>query len=108
MDTEKQGCEADADDAELDDLLRRKDESRQRNSAKARGRLIRWLIRTALGAVIFGYLASRYDWGKYILYVWVPLAVLSLISITIRSASIERLCQKLENEAPALRERNED
>ncbi len=46
-----------------------------------RAKLRNWFIRTSIGAVVFGYLATQYSWARWILYIWIPLAVLSLLAI---------------------------
>lgn len=46
-----------------------------------RTKLRNWFIRTSIGAVMFGYLATQYSWARWILYIWIPLAILSLVAI---------------------------
>lgn len=46
-----------------------------------RAKLRNWFIRTSIGAVLFGFLAMRFPWARWILYIWIPLATLSLMAI---------------------------
>jgi len=48
-----------------------------------RRKLILWLVRTVIGALLFGWLANTYPWGKWVLITWIPLAILSLVAIIV-------------------------
>jgi hypothetical protein len=41
-------------------------------------KLVLWCIRTCIGAVLFGWLAWQYPWGRWVLVTWIPLCLLSL------------------------------
>lgn len=54
----------------------------------------RWVIRTAAGTLLFGTLATLFPWGRWILYIWIPLALLSLAVILLAGLSQARLRRK--------------
>lgn len=83
-------------DDDISNLLQKRDAILSRTVADFRKRLIRWVIRTVIGAALFGFLASRYSWGKYILYIWLPLAALSLLAIVLGRFIIERKCRQMQ------------
>lgn len=55
-----------------------------------RRKLILWGIRTAIGAVLFVWLARTQTWGKWVLYAWIPLSLLSLAAIVFLPAAFTR------------------
>lgn len=73
--------------SELEDL-----EPRVQLNLKAN--FIRWVIRTAIGTLLFGTLAALFPWGRWILYVWIPLALLSLAVIGLAAVTQIRLKRK--------------
>ena len=69
--------------------------------------LFRWTIRTLIGAVIFSWLAWNYTWGKYLLYVWIPMALLSLVVISIGGNQLKATVEDIERQLQELGEQEE-
>ena len=65
-------------------------------SSIIRASLIKWCIRSAIGAMLFGYLAYNYSWGIWVLLVWVLFAAFSLFVIVRGGAALEEQFQSLE------------
>lgn len=68
-------------DDERYEILGRKDSIVLSSEYVLRRKLVRWVVRTAIGAILFSYLAWKFEWGKWLLYTWIPLACLSLVTI---------------------------
>ena len=69
-----------------------------------RSALIRWTIRTIIGAVIASVLAWRYPWGKYLLYVWIPVSLLSLATILLGGRYLKSQVEGIEQQLDELRD----
>ena len=95
-DSQQSDVQSEGIDDDISNLLQKRDAILSRTVADFRKRLIRWVIRTVIGAALFGFLASRYSWGKYILYIWLPLAALSLLAIVLGRFIIERKCRQMQ------------
>ena len=67
-----------------------------------RSSLIKWCIRSTIGAILFGYLAYSYSWGIWILLLWIPFAALSLLAIVKGRATLEKQLRSLEHSAHEL------
>ena len=65
-------------------------------SSIIRASLIKWCIRSAIGAMLFGYLAYNYSWGIWVLLVWILFAAFSLFVIVRGGAALEEQFQSLE------------
>jgi len=44
----------------------------------AKQRLVRWAVRTAVGGGVLGLFATEHTWARVALWIWVPIALLSL------------------------------
>lgn len=42
-----------------------------------------WVIRNLITAGLVTWLVRTYDWGIWVLYVWIPLALLSLVALLV-------------------------
>lgn len=67
-----------------------------------RRKLIIWFVRTALGIAIAAWLASKYSWGKWVLWGYPVLALLSLTALITMNRVARRQIQQtqLANDEP--------
>ena len=64
--------------------------------------LFRWAIRTFIGIVIASLLVWRYPSGKYFLYVWIPMSILSLVVILIGGNQLTKQVEGIERQLQEL------
>ncbi|MEM7387154.1 MAG: hypothetical protein AAF514_19625 [Verrucomicrobiota bacterium] len=57
--------------------------------------LVRWGIRTVIGAVIFTAVAMKVPWGKWLFAIWLPLAFGSLAVLLIHHRKASELAAKV-------------
>lgn len=65
-------------------------------------RLTRWVIRTLIGAIMCTVLANQFTWGKWVLMLWLPFAILSLTTLLINNRKMQRMASKIEASVAAL------
>ncbi|WP_038167409.1 hypothetical protein [Verrucomicrobium sp. BvORR106] len=67
-----------------------------------RAKLMRWLIRTSIGAILCTIIATQFTWGKWVLMVWLPLALLSLTTLLLGNRKMQRMAAKIEDTVAAI------
>lgn len=67
-----------------------------------RAKLTRWIIRTTIGAILCTFLATQFTWGKWVLIVWLPLAILSLTTLLLGNRKMQRMAAKIEDTVAAI------
>lgn len=67
-----------------------------------RAKLMRWLIRTTIGAILCTVLATQVTWGKWVFMVWLPLALLSLTTLLLGNRKMQRMATKIEETVAAI------
>lgn len=67
-----------------------------------RTKLTRWIIRTTIGAILCTILATQFSWGKWVLIVWLPLAILSLTTLLLGNRKMQRMAAKIEATVSAI------
>ena len=67
-----------------------------------RAKLTRWCIRTTIGAILCTILATQFSWGKWVLIIWLPLAILSLTTLLLGNRKMQRMAAKIEDAVAAI------
>ena len=70
-----------------------------------RKRLIRWVVRTMIGTILFMFLAWKYEWGRWLLFTWIPLAILSLLTIILGMRRVRKKGDEIEAVVQSMRGR---
>ncbi|WP_156346069.1 hypothetical protein [Verrucomicrobium spinosum] len=67
-----------------------------------RAKLMRWITRPPLGAILCTFFATQFTWGKWVLIVWLPLAALSLTTLLLGNRKMQRMAAKIEDTVAAI------
>ena len=84
-------------------ILGEKDALAFSSDAYVRRKIIRWMIRTLVGVILFSFLAWKFTWGKWLLYAWIPMAALSLFVILGGKFLLNRKLHEVEAEIQSTR-----
>lgn len=84
------------------ELLTQKDAVLSSTRNYLRAKLRRWIIRTTIGAILCTFLVTQFSWGKWVLMVWLPLAILSLITLLLGNRKLQRMAAKIEGTVAAI------
>lgn len=79
------------------ELLAQKDAVLLSTKNYLRAKLTRWIIRTTIGAILCTILATQFSWGKWVLIIWLPLALLSLTTLLLGNRKMQRMAAKIED-----------
>lgn len=84
------------------ELLAQKDAVLLSTKNYLRAKLMRWIIRTTIGAILCTVLATQFSWGKWVLILWLPLAILSLTTLLLGNRKMQRMATKIEDTVSAI------
>ena len=83
-----------------DEAARKLVEIHVRWKLRHRRRLRNWIIRTTLGIAISLWLASKFPWGKWVLYAYPVLALLSLAAMMTADRLVRRKLREVPETLP--------
>lgn len=83
-------------------LLAQKDLVLRSTRNYLRAKLKRWIIRTTIGAILCTLLATQLSWGKWVLIIWLPLALLSFTTLLLGNRKMQRMTAKIEDTVAAI------